>query len=163
MTDLREVGNAEHEANRIEDVGLARAVQARDGVEERIKGTHDRTLGIGFESVDHNLLRAREEGCRGGGWVVGANVVNSCASVSFQCGPRCARCLKDTFPHKILVGWDHPGQRKAWQSATLMYMASRHFNDRKFEHEPVSSHFTEALTSLWRQRVSCLDASPSQL
>ena len=62
---LREVRNAEHEANRVEDVRLAGAVQARDRIELLIPARHDRALRVRLEAVDDHLLEVHSG--RGGG------------------------------------------------------------------------------------------------
>lgn len=53
---LGEIADAQYEADRVEYVGLARAVEAGYGVEVRVEWTHDRGLGVGFESFDYDLF-----------------------------------------------------------------------------------------------------------
>jgi len=54
--DLLELRNAEDKADRVKDVGLATAVQARDGIELLVKARHHRALGIRLEAIDNDLL-----------------------------------------------------------------------------------------------------------
>lgn len=67
--NLREVGDAEDEADGVEDVGLAAAIQTSDGVKAGVK-TRDHGAGsIGLEAVDYDLFNVH--GCCGGlelGW-----------------------------------------------------------------------------------------------
>ena len=53
---LGQVRDAEHKADGVEDVGLAGAVEARDGVEVRVELAHSGRLCVRLESVDHNLF-----------------------------------------------------------------------------------------------------------
>ena len=56
--DLAEVGDAEDEADGVEDVALAAAVEAGDGIEEGVKARHHRALLVRLEAVDNHLLRS---------------------------------------------------------------------------------------------------------
>ena len=56
IAHLREVGDAEHEADGVQDVGLAGAVQARDGVEEGVERGDNGPLRVGLEPLDAHLL-----------------------------------------------------------------------------------------------------------
>jgi hypothetical protein len=47
----RHVGDAEHEAYRIEDVGLSRPVESRDRVEGRIPAGDDGADGVRLETL----------------------------------------------------------------------------------------------------------------
>ena len=53
---LGEVGDAQEEANGVQYVGFATPIESSDGIEERIKATYLRPLGVGFESVENYLL-----------------------------------------------------------------------------------------------------------
>ena len=53
---LRQVRDAEHKANRVQNVALARAVEARDGVELLVEARDDGSRRIRLEAVDHDLL-----------------------------------------------------------------------------------------------------------
>ena len=53
---LCQVVDAEHEADGVQDVTLARSVQTRDGVELRVEARHDCLLCITLKSIDNNLL-----------------------------------------------------------------------------------------------------------
>lgn len=68
--DLLQVGDAEDEADGIEDVGLAGTVQAGDGVEERVKARNHGAGRVGFEPFQTNLLDVHRD--RGGnkGWML---------------------------------------------------------------------------------------------
>jgi hypothetical protein len=54
--DLREVRDAEDEADGVEDVALAAPVEAGDGVELRVPPLDDRALGVALEPLDDHLL-----------------------------------------------------------------------------------------------------------
>jgi len=54
--DLLELGDAEHETDGVEDVGLATAVQARNRIELLVKALHDSALGVRLEAIDDDLL-----------------------------------------------------------------------------------------------------------
>merc|ERR1711879_1124687 len=47
---------AEYKANGVEDVGLARAVQAGDRIELRVPAQNLRPVGVRFEPVEDELL-----------------------------------------------------------------------------------------------------------
>lgn len=68
--DLLQVGDAEDEADGIEDVGLAGTVQAGDGVEERVEARNHGAGRVGFEPFQTNLLDVHRD--RGGnkGWML---------------------------------------------------------------------------------------------
>jgi hypothetical protein len=51
-THMRQVLDAHHEADGVQDVGLATAIEARDGIEAGIEVGERHTLGIGFEPID---------------------------------------------------------------------------------------------------------------
>jgi len=53
---MAEVGNAQKETYGVQDVGLAAAIQSRDGVEQRVEAVDLRPLGVGFESLKDNRL-----------------------------------------------------------------------------------------------------------
>ena len=55
-SDARQVGDAEHEADGVEDVGFATAVESRDGVELRVKTGNHCPLGVRLEPVDDDLF-----------------------------------------------------------------------------------------------------------
>ncbi len=57
--DLAEIGDAEHEADGVKDVGFPAPVQAGDGIEEWIKLVHNGPLGVGLEPIDDDALRGR--------------------------------------------------------------------------------------------------------
>jgi hypothetical protein len=65
-TCLREVGDPQHEADGVQDVTLAGAVQAGDGVEQGVERGHDRALRVGLEPIDAHLLDVHGFGLRGG-------------------------------------------------------------------------------------------------
>ena len=60
-TRLRQVGDAQHEADGVQDVGLAGAVEPGDGIEKGVEARHHRALGVALEAVHHNLLNVH--GC----------------------------------------------------------------------------------------------------
>lgn len=65
--DLLQVGDAQHEADGVEDVGLAGAVEAGDGVEEGVEARDDGPGGVGLEALQADLLdvhRARFDSIR---------------------------------------------------------------------------------------------------
>lgn len=68
--DLAEVGDAEHEADGVEDVGLAGAVEPGDGVEQRVEPRHHRPPRVRLEPLEGYLLDMHLAGRRGGvaGW-----------------------------------------------------------------------------------------------
>ena len=72
--DLGKVGDAEDEADGVEDVGLAAAVQARDGIKAGVKARDHRAGGVGLEAVDDHLLDVH--GC-GGGLALGGDDANA--------------------------------------------------------------------------------------
>ena len=53
---LREVGDAEHEADAVEDVALPRPVQPRDRVELAIEPADRSPDGVRLEAIEHDLL-----------------------------------------------------------------------------------------------------------
>jgi len=68
--DLLQVGDAEDEADGIEDVGLAGTVQAGDGVEERVKARNHGAGRVGLEPFQANLLDIHRRRGRGGNHAV---------------------------------------------------------------------------------------------
>ena len=54
--NLLEVGDAEDEADRVEDVGFSRPVEARDGVEEGVEAGDDGSGRVGLESFESDLF-----------------------------------------------------------------------------------------------------------
>ena len=54
--DVREIGDAEDEADRVEDIRLAAAVESRDGVELMVEAGNDGALGVRLEPVDDDLF-----------------------------------------------------------------------------------------------------------
>jgi len=64
--DLAEVGDAEHEADGVEDVGLAGAVEPGDGVEQRVEPRHHRPPRVRLEPLECYLLDVHLAGRRGG-------------------------------------------------------------------------------------------------
>lgn len=54
--DLLQVGDAEDEADGVEDVGLAGAVEAGDGVEVGVEAGHHRPRRVRLESLQTHLL-----------------------------------------------------------------------------------------------------------
>jgi hypothetical protein len=63
---MSEVGETQHEADRVEDVTLARAVQSRDRIELWIPALDLGAGRIGLEAVEDNLfdVHVAEEGVR---------------------------------------------------------------------------------------------------
>ena len=53
---LVQVGDSQQEADGVQDVGLATAVQSSDGIELGVKPTDDCALCIGLEPVQNQLL-----------------------------------------------------------------------------------------------------------
>ena len=53
---LREVGDPQHEADGVQDVTLAGAVQTGDGVEQGVERGHDRALRVRLEAIDAHFL-----------------------------------------------------------------------------------------------------------
>ena len=51
---LRKVGDAQHEADGVENVGLAAAVEASDGVELGVEARDLRARSVRLEAVQHN-------------------------------------------------------------------------------------------------------------
>lgn len=66
--NLLQVGDAEHEANRIENVRFAGTVQAGDGVEEGVEARNDGSCGVRFETFQANLLDVHLLNRNGGNW-----------------------------------------------------------------------------------------------
>lgn len=62
---LAEVGDAEHEADGVEDVGFAGAVEAGDGVEQRVEPRHHRPPRVRLEPLQAHLLDVHLAGRRG--------------------------------------------------------------------------------------------------
>lgn len=60
-----EVGDAEHEADGVEDVGLAGAVEPGDGVEQRVESRHHRPPRVRLEALQADLLDVHLAGRRG--------------------------------------------------------------------------------------------------
>ncbi len=58
---LGQVGDAQHEADGVQDVGFATAVEAGDGIEVSVKAWHRDALSIGLETINADLLN--EHGC----------------------------------------------------------------------------------------------------
>lgn len=48
---LREVGDAQEEANGVQNVGLATPIESSDSIEERVEATYLCSLGVGLKSV----------------------------------------------------------------------------------------------------------------
>uniref|UniRef100_A0A0A9F103 Uncharacterized protein n=1 Tax=Arundo donax TaxID=35708 RepID=A0A0A9F103_ARUDO len=61
---LAEVGDAEHEADGVEDVGLAGAVEPGNGVEQRVEPRHHRTPRVRLEPLQGYLLDVHLTGRR---------------------------------------------------------------------------------------------------
>lgn len=55
-THRRQVLDAHHEANRVQDVGLAAAIEARDGIEAGVEVAEGHALRIRLETVNRDLL-----------------------------------------------------------------------------------------------------------
>lgn len=55
-TDLRQVGDSQHKADGVQNVGLPTAIETSDGVEERIKIGHGHSRGVRLEAVESNLF-----------------------------------------------------------------------------------------------------------
>lgn len=53
---MAEVGNAQKETYRVQNIGLAAAVQSCDGVEQRVEAVDLRPLCVGFESFNNDRL-----------------------------------------------------------------------------------------------------------
>jgi hypothetical protein len=58
---VREVLDSEHEANGVEDVALAAAIEPRDGVEARVEAVERDALGVGLEALDDDLADVHGE------------------------------------------------------------------------------------------------------
>ena len=56
FSHLGEVGDAQEEANGVQYVWFATPIESSDGIEERVKTTDLRPLGVRFESVKDYLL-----------------------------------------------------------------------------------------------------------
>ena len=54
--NLLQIGNAQHKANGVKNVGLAGTIKARDGIEVGIEARDDRASGVGFEALQADLL-----------------------------------------------------------------------------------------------------------
>ena len=54
LTYVGEIGDAEQEANGIQDVGLAGAIETGDGIESRIEAVDLGSLAVGFEAIDYD-------------------------------------------------------------------------------------------------------------
>ena len=55
-THLTQIADAQNKANSIKNVTLARAIQASNCVELRIKAAYDRALGVALEPIDNDFL-----------------------------------------------------------------------------------------------------------
>ena len=55
-SDARQVGDAQNEADRVEDVGFATSVEAGDGVELRVETGNNCPLRVRLEAVDDDLF-----------------------------------------------------------------------------------------------------------
>lgn len=53
---LGQVGDAQQEADGVQDVGLAAAIQAGDGVEQRVEPVDLRPLRVGLEPIEYDRL-----------------------------------------------------------------------------------------------------------
>ncbi len=53
---MGKIGNAQEETYRVQNIGLAAAVQSCDGVEQRVKTVDLRPLCVGFKSLKNNRL-----------------------------------------------------------------------------------------------------------
>ena len=56
---LAQVGDAQHKADGIQDVGLAAAVQAGNCIEEGVKVRHNRSMCVRLEAVNNDFLAQR--------------------------------------------------------------------------------------------------------
>lgn len=54
--DLGQVRDAQHEANRVQDVAFAAAVETRDSVELRVEALENRPRRVRLEPIDDHLL-----------------------------------------------------------------------------------------------------------
>ena len=54
-TDLTQIRYSQYKADRVQNVALARAVQARDGVELRVEPRDHRPRRIGLKPIDYDL------------------------------------------------------------------------------------------------------------
>lgn len=54
--DLLQVGDAQHEADGIQDVGFAGSIQTRYGIEEGVKARHHRPRRVRLEALKRDLL-----------------------------------------------------------------------------------------------------------
>ena len=61
VSHLRQVGNAQHEAYRVQDVGFTGPVQAGDGVEQGVERRDNGPLRVGLEAVDAHFLDVHGE------------------------------------------------------------------------------------------------------
>jgi len=62
ITYVREVLDAEHEANGVEDVALAASIEPRDRVEARVEAVEGHALGVRLEALDNDLADVHLEG-----------------------------------------------------------------------------------------------------
>ena len=53
---LREIGDAQHKADGVQDVGLAAAIEPRNGIEEWVKVWHIHARCVGLEALKGDLL-----------------------------------------------------------------------------------------------------------
>lgn len=53
---MGEIGNAQKETYRVQNIGLAAAVQSCDGVEQRVEAVDLRPLCVGLESFNNYRL-----------------------------------------------------------------------------------------------------------
>lgn len=61
-----QVGDAQKEADGVQDVGLAGAVKAGDGIEGRVEAVDFRALAVRLEAVNDHALDEHDGGCGGG-------------------------------------------------------------------------------------------------
>ena len=54
--DVSEIRYSQNEANRVEDIRLATAIESGDGVELRVEAGNDSPLSIGLETIDDDLF-----------------------------------------------------------------------------------------------------------
>ena len=53
---LPQIGNAQHKADGVKNVGLAGTIKAGDGIEVGIEARDDRASGVGFEALQADLF-----------------------------------------------------------------------------------------------------------
>ena len=54
--NLPQIGNAQHKADGVKNVGLAGTIKAGDGIEVGIEARDDRASGVGFEALQADVL-----------------------------------------------------------------------------------------------------------